>query len=91
MTPLHQEILKHIKVPPARLKNDEELHEILKRRLTKKELKCLQALSQNEEIQNIRQRLNLSSERYDALYQNLVKKLNQEKLKQELASLPSNF
>ncbi|HHO41976.1 MAG TPA: hypothetical protein ENN12_01285 [Epsilonproteobacteria bacterium] len=89
MTSLQQEIAKHIKILRCELKPDKDLLEILKRRLTKKEFKCLQSLSQGEDNQTIMSKLNLNKERFDSLSQTLTKKLNQEKLKHELSLFSS--
>jgi hypothetical protein len=66
------------------LKNEDELMEILKKRLTKKELKLLkfQSLSTDEAI--IRKELKLTPIRLQEMELTLRKKLNSEKLKQEI-------
>lgn len=66
------------------LKNEDELMEILKKRLTKKELKLLklQSLSTDEAIICIE--LKLTPTRLQEMQLTLRKKLNSEKLKQEI-------
>ncbi len=66
------------------LKNEDELMEILKKRLTKKELKLLklQSLSTDETIICIE--LKLTPTRLQEMQLTLRKKLNSEKLKQEI-------
>ncbi len=66
------------------LKNEDELMEILKKRLTKKELKLLkfQSLSTDEAI--ICKELKLTPIRLQEMKLTLRKKLNSEKLKQEM-------
>ncbi len=66
------------------LKNEDALMEILKKRLTKKELKLLklQSLSTDETI--ICKELKLTLTRLQEMKLTLRKKLNSEKLKQEI-------
>ncbi len=66
------------------LRSQEELIEILKKRLTKKEYKLLSDMSQEIEVSTTIERLKIDEERYTTLTTKLIKKLNQEKLKQEL-------
>ena len=66
------------------LKEEEELLPVLKARLTKREYKLLLGHAKGESQEEIMQGLKLDSESYDTLYEKLSKKLNQEKLKQEL-------
>jgi FixJ family two-component response regulator len=81
---LEVEIEKHIKKLNNPLKKEDELKEILKRRLTKKELKILLAWADNQELTPLLEKLNIDSNRYDSIRENIIKKLNQEKLKQEI-------
>jgi len=66
------------------LRSEEELVEVLKKRLTKKEYKLLIDISQEVEASKTMERLSIDTKRYDDLTLKLIKKLNQEKLKQEL-------
>jgi len=81
---LSTEIEKHIKKLVHPLKEEDELLEALKLKLTKKELKLLKSWAQNNETSSIQQDLNLDDERYSELSTKLIKKLNQEKIKQVL-------
>jgi len=81
---LKVEIEKHIKKLNSPLKKEDELKEILKRRLTKKELKILLAWADNQELTPLLEKLNIDSNRYNSIRENIIKKLNQEKLKQEI-------
>ena len=73
-------IRKLIGVP----KEPEALQQVLKARLTKREYKLLTAWAEGLEETEISSRLKLDSEQYSVLSEKLIKKLNQEKLKQEL-------
>lgn len=84
MSNFNQEIEKHIRKLILPLKEENELREVLKVRLTKKEYKLLQAWSQNVQQSEIIEQLNLDEEKYGELSTKLIKKLNQEKLKQEI-------
>jgi len=81
---LKVEIEKYIKKLNSPLKKEDELKEILKRRLTKKELKILLAWADNQDLTPLLEKLNIDSNRYDSIRENIIKKLNQEKLKQEI-------
>ncbi len=79
---LSQEIEKHIKKLIHPLKEEEELLEVLKVKLTKKELKLLKAWANETPQVEIQTKLSLDEEQYGALSLKLIKKLNQEKIKQ---------
>ncbi len=81
---IHTFLTTHIKKIHTPLKDEGSLHEILKRRLTKKEFKILLALSQNEDIEALCQKLNLDQERYEEIKLRLLKKINFHDLKEEL-------
>ncbi len=72
----------HPKLP---LKDEASMIEVLKRRLTKKEYKILDALVYSKDTKDICAKLKLDTDRYNEIVAILTKKLNQEKLKQELA------
>lgn len=57
---------------------------ILKARLTKKEHKTLKAWAEGVSPEDICKKLSLDTKDYEKLSAKLIKKLNQEKLKQEL-------
>jgi hypothetical protein len=68
----------------APLKEEDALNSVLKARLTKREYKLLHAWSDATDIADIKSKLKLDEASYETLSQKLIKKLNQEKLKQEL-------
>jgi len=78
------EIEKHIKKLVNPLKDEDTLLEILKLKLTKKELKLLKAWADGIDIKELQTQLNLDEERYGELSSKLIKKLNQEKIKQAI-------
>ena len=82
MSTLSTEIEKHIKKLVNPLKDEDELKEVLKVKLTKKELKLLKAWSEGIDIVQLQKDLTLDEERYEKLSTKLIKKLNQEKIKQ---------
>lgn len=77
-------LMGHIDILNKPLKDEEELIEVLKRRLTKKEMKVLRAKENNLADDEIAEYINCDKDRVDKLYKGLIKKLNQEKIKQEL-------
>ena len=84
MLTLSTEIEKHIKKLVNPLKAEDELLEILKVKLTKKELKLLKVWADGSDIEALQKQLNLDEERYGELSAKLIKKLNQEKIKQAI-------
>ena len=78
------EIEKHIKKLVNPLKDEDTLLESLKIKLTKKELKLLKAWADGTDINEVQAQLNLDEERYGELSAKLIKKLNQEKIKQAI-------
>ena len=84
MSTIKQEIEKHIKKLVNPLKDPEELLAVLKVKLTKKELKMLKGWAEDVSAEEIQTALNLDEEHYGDLSTKLIKKLNQEKLKQEM-------
>jgi len=83
---LSTEIEKHIKKLVNPLKNEDELKEALKLKLTKKELKLLKAWAVSTDTEEIQKSLSLDEERYGELSAKLIKKLNQEKTKQAICN-----
>jgi len=67
------------------LKEESELLHALKLKLTKKELKLLKAWAEERPLEEVCQKLHLDTAHYDALSAKLVKKLNQEKIKQAIS------
>ena len=84
MSTITQEIEKHIKKLVNPLKEEEELLAVLKVKLTKKELKLLKAWAEETDVKEISTALNLDEEHYGDLSTKLIKKLNQEKIKQAI-------
>ena len=84
MLTLNIEIEKHINKLINPLKEGDELKEVLKLKLTKKELKLLKAWAEGSDIETLKKQLNLNDERYGELSTKLIKKLNQEKIKQAI-------
>lgn len=84
MSTLNEEIEKHIKKLVNPLKNPDELIEVLKLKLTKKEFKLLRSWAEDTPQKEVKQSLNLDEERYAQLSTKLIKKLNQEKIKQAM-------
>jgi DNA-binding NarL/FixJ family response regulator len=81
---LSTEIEKHIKKLVNPLKDEDELKETLKLKLTKKELKLLKGWAEGTDIKEIQAQLSLDEERYGELSAKLIKKFNQEKIKQAI-------
>jgi hypothetical protein len=81
---LRQEVEKHIRKLILPLKEENELREVLKVRLTKKEFKLLQSWVDETPKAEMLEKLNLDEEKYQELSDKVIKKLNQEKLKQEI-------
>ena len=84
MSTLNQEIEKHIKKLVNPLKDPEELLAVLKIKLTKKELKMLKGWAEDIPAEEIQTALNLDEEHYGDLSTKLIKKLNQERIKQAM-------
>jgi len=66
------------------LRDEDRLNEVLKARLTKREYKMMHAWSNKLTVSEIMSKLNLDEVSYEQFSHKLIKKLNQEKLKQEL-------
>jgi len=84
LSTLNQEIEKHIKKLVNPLKDPEELLAVLKVKLTKKELKMLKSWAEEIPVKEIQTALNLDEEHYGDLSTKLIKKLNQERIKQAI-------
>jgi DNA-binding NarL/FixJ family response regulator len=84
LSTLNQEIEKHIKKLVNPLKDPEELLAVLKVKLTKKELKLLKSWAEGVSAEEIQTALNLDEGHYGDLSTKLIKKLNQEKIKQTM-------
>ena len=82
---IREEIERIILKPVGVLKGDDELVPVLKARLTKREYKLLLALSEGLSQEEIFEKLKLDNQSYLQLLNKLTKKLNQERIKQELS------
>ncbi len=83
-TPLRDELEKHIRKLVKPLKEEDELNSILKTKLTKKEFKIFKAWANSEELTPLLEKLSIDSDRYTQLKEKIIKKINQEKFKQEI-------
>jgi hypothetical protein len=83
-TPLMDEVERHIRKLIRPLKDEDELRKVLKVKLTKKEFKVLNAWANDDDMKTLLEKLSLDEDRYGELSLKLIKKLNQEKLKQEM-------
>jgi hypothetical protein len=81
---LQEEVTKHINKLVHPLREEEALREALKVKLTKKEFKLLNAWAEETSLDLLKTKLNLDEERYGELSAKLIKKLNQEKIKQAI-------
>jgi len=84
-TPLRDELERQIRKLVTPLRAEDELREVLKVKLTKKEFKIFKVWAEEEPIEPLLEKLGMSEERYGELSLKLIKKLNQEKLKQLLS------
>jgi len=75
---------RDIKVLEKELKEETQLKKILKLRLTKKEYKVFLAINDNASDEFIKEKLLLDEDRLKEVKDTLIKKLNYEKLKNEL-------
>ena len=75
---------RDIKILDKDLKDEDELKKILKIRLTKKEYKLFLMKNNNMSEEDIKNKLLLDEERLSDIQNMLIKKLNYEKLKNEL-------
>ena len=84
---LEKSLLSTIDKLVGTLKSEEQLLEILKRKLTKKEYKVYFARESGKSIEDIKELINDNEERIEEIYKTACKKLNQEKIKKELINL----
>jgi len=84
MSNFTEELNKDIKKLVGILKDEEQLAEVLKRKLTKKEMKYYKLKMANEEESTMLKELQCDSERFEAIKKQTIVKLNQEKIKKEL-------
>jgi len=83
-SPLRDELEKHIRKLIKPLKYEDELTSVLKVKLTKKEFKIFKAWANSEDLSALLKKLSIDDERYNILKEKLIKKINQEKFKQEV-------
>ena len=83
-TPLMDELEKHIRILVNPLKEETELSKVLKVKLTKKEFKVLKTWAYDEPVDQLLTKLDMDEIRYGELSLKLIKKMNQEKFKQEV-------
>ncbi|KIM04637.1 MAG: hypothetical protein KN64_07195 [Sulfurovum sp. AS07-7] len=69
------------------LKSEDELSQILKKRLTKKERFALNAKVTNADMQNTLEALNADVDRYEAIIAGAVKKMKNESVHKEFYNL----
>jgi len=86
MTQYTKELQKDINKLVGILKPEEELAEVLKRKLTKKELKFYKLKIENADDTTMMAELNCDNERLAEIKKQTIHKLNQEKIKKELVS-----
>ena len=86
MSNFTDELNKDIKKLIGTLKDEEQLTEVLKRKLTKKEMKYYKLKIANEDETTMQKELQCDNERFEAIKKQTIVKLNQEKLKKELIS-----
>lgn len=79
-----QELDKDIKKIVGTLKGEEQIVEILKRKLTKKEFKYYKLKIAGADEATMKKELQRDGERFDAIKKQTTVKLNQEKIKKEL-------
>lgn len=84
MIDLQEVLTKHINVLQGELKENEELMVVLKKRLTKKELKAFLGIEEKTHTQELLAQLKCDEERLKKLYEEAIWKINQERIKQEL-------
>jgi len=84
MSNFTDELNKDIKKLIGTLKDEEQLTEVLKRKLTKKEMKYYKLKIANEDETTMKKELQCDDERFEAIKKQTIVKLNQEKIKKEL-------
>ncbi len=82
---ISDKLREYIRKPLPLLKSEDELAKVLKARLTKREYKLFMGHVEGRDIEYLSEKLKIDQEAYRILQEKLIKKLNQEKLKQELS------
>ena len=84
MASFTEELTQDIKKIVGILKDEEQIIEVLKRKLTKKEFKYYKLKIANTDEATMLKELQCDSERFEAIKKQTIVKLNQEKIKKEL-------
>ena len=79
-----EQLDKDIKKIVGTLKDEEQIAEILKRKLTKKEFKYFKLKIAGADEETMQKELQCDGERFEAIKKQTIVKLNQEKIKKEL-------
>lgn len=79
-----KELQKDINKLVGELKSEEQLTEILKKKLTKKEFKYFKMKIENSSDELMKEELHCDQERFEEIKKQTILKLNQEKIKKEL-------
>ena len=79
-----EELVKDIKKVVGTLKDEEQVAEILKRKLTKKEMKYYKLKIANVDEATMQKELHCDEKRFEDIKKQTIVKLNQEKIKKEL-------
>lgn len=82
---IYDALNEDIKILNRELKNEDEILEILKRRLTKKEYKYFMMKMEGFNYDIMRKELNVEGDRLMGIARTVSKKLNSEKIKHELS------
>ncbi|MGM0519426.1 MAG: hypothetical protein ACQERD_07265 [Campylobacterota bacterium] len=77
---LHNHIDKLVGI----LKDEDELQQVLKKKFTKKEFKAFVAFEQGKDLKEVCDIVKDNEKRVEELYKSACKKVNQEKIKNEL-------
>lgn len=81
-----ESVEKHIDKLVGNLKSEEQIREVLKRKLTKKEFKVFVAHEEGKNTEEIKALINDDEERVEKIYKTVCKKINQELFKKELSN-----
>lgn len=81
-----QSLLNHIDKLVGNLKSEEQLIEVLKKKLTKKEFKVFVAFEEGKSLEEVKEIVRNDEERIEEVYKAACKKINQEKVKKELVN-----
>lgn len=84
MDKFYEELQKDINKLVGSLKSGDELLEVLKRKLTKKEFKYYKMKIEGSSDEQMKEQLKCDDERLEKIAKQTILKLNQEKIKKEL-------